>query len=91
MDRGSSIEKAFARPIACWQSDSVLVNDFEPSVFALRPQIAAALAGLRDRGAIYSSMSGSGAAVYGIFPTVRMAEEAVVGTDDSNSCFTCKL
>ena len=46
---------------------SVLVNDFEPSVFYHFPEIKKLKDKLYDLGAIYSSLSGSGSAVYGIF------------------------
>ena len=53
------------RPIGEWRD--LIVNDFEPVVFAHYPELAA----LRDRlyyhGALYAAMSGSGTALYGIF------------------------
>jgi 4-diphosphocytidyl-2-C-methyl-D-erythritol kinase len=45
----------------------MLVNDFEPFVFKLFPQIEEMKRTLYKTGAIYSSMSGSGSTVYGIF------------------------
>ncbi len=44
-----------------------LVNDFEVSVFKQFPEIGRLKAKLYDLGAIYASMSGSGASVFGIF------------------------
>ena len=44
-----------------------LKNDFEQSVFARHPRIAAIKQTLYDMGALYASMSGSGSAVFGIF------------------------
>lgn len=52
-------------PIESWRDN--VVNDFEPSVFAKYPEIAAIKDLLYDMGAIYASMSGSGSSVYGIF------------------------
>ncbi len=52
-------------PIANWKG--TLINDFENVVCKHHPIIANIKQQLFDNGAIYSSMSGSGAAVYGIF------------------------
>jgi 4-diphosphocytidyl-2-C-methyl-D-erythritol kinase len=52
-------------PVNEWKEK--LVNDFESSVFALYPEIAAIKQKLYDQGAVYASMSGSGSSVYGIF------------------------
>ena len=45
----------------------LLHNDFEDSVFLEHPRIAQLKKEMYLRGAVYASMSGSGAAVYGIF------------------------
>ena len=76
-----STREAFARitpqhPDACcrdivglsveqWQKQ--LVNDFEASVFAQHPQIGQVKEQLLQLGAVYSAMSGSGSAVFGLF------------------------
>jgi 4-diphosphocytidyl-2-C-methyl-D-erythritol kinase len=44
-----------------------LRNDFEQSVFQLYPEIAEIKSTLLQVGALYSSMSGTGSTVYGIF------------------------
>ena len=44
-----------------------MVNDFEESIFKNHPEIKATKDMMYECGAIYSSMSGSGSAVYGIF------------------------
>jgi 4-diphosphocytidyl-2-C-methyl-D-erythritol kinase len=53
------------QPITTWREQ--LVNDFEPSVFKKFPVIADLKKQLYTNGALYASMSGSGASVYGIF------------------------
>jgi len=64
--RALPLREALSRPVAQWRGR--LVNDFEPTVFAKFPAIAAAKQAMYDAGAIYASMSGSGSAVYGLFP-----------------------
>ncbi|WP_288318100.1 4-(cytidine 5'-diphospho)-2-C-methyl-D-erythritol kinase [Xylanibacter caecicola] len=56
------------QPIDTWRDE--LVNDFEKSIFALHPEIAAIKQRLYDTGAIYAAMSGSGSALFGIFKDV---------------------
>ena len=59
------LRQALALPVSEWRGK--VVNDFEASVFPKHSEIAA----LKDRmyvdGAVYASMTGSGAAVYGLF------------------------
>jgi 4-diphosphocytidyl-2-C-methyl-D-erythritol kinase len=47
--------------------NSLLKNDFEESVFQKYPSIKKIKNDLYEAGAVYASMSGSGAAVFGIF------------------------
>jgi 4-diphosphocytidyl-2-C-methyl-D-erythritol kinase len=51
-------------------------NDFQGPVVAHYPGVGDALALLRDAGAEYTSLSGSGSAVFGIFATEASAREA---------------
>ena len=54
------------QPIETWKDE--LVNDFEQSVFALHPEIRVVKEQLYEMGALYAAMSGSGSAVFGLFP-----------------------
>ncbi len=59
------LRESIKRPIEEWKS--LIVNDFEASVFPSHPAIAALKENMYARGALYASMTGSGAAVFGIF------------------------
>ena len=59
------LRQAIHRPIEEWRH--LIVNDFEASVFPAHPAIAALKDDFYRRGALYASMTGSGAAVFGIF------------------------
>lgn len=59
------IAEILKQPIKSWKDE--LVNDFEISVFDKFPELAHIKQLLYDAGAIYASMSGSGATVYGLF------------------------
>ena len=60
-----SLREALAKPIELW--DAVVVNDFETTVFAKHPELAAIKRSLYDTGAVYASMSGSGSALFAIY------------------------
>jgi 4-diphosphocytidyl-2-C-methyl-D-erythritol kinase len=49
-------------------------NDFEEPVFAQYPAIRDIKEKMYGNGAIYASMSGSGSAVFGIFPKNKIAD-----------------
>lgn len=59
-------------PIETWMAS--LTNDFEPVVFEMHPQLEKLKNEMLRSGATYAAMSGSGAAIYGIFPTSQQAE-----------------
>ena len=59
------LREALARPVEQWEG--VLVNDFETTVFAKHPELAAIKKSLYDSGAVYASMSGSGSALFAIY------------------------
>ncbi|MBR1574965.1 MAG: 4-(cytidine 5'-diphospho)-2-C-methyl-D-erythritol kinase [Bacteroidales bacterium] len=60
-----SLQEALARPVNEWRG--VLVNDFETTVFAAHPELAALKQQLYDQGATYAAMSGSGSVLFGLF------------------------
>jgi len=61
------IHESIKMPIAKWKD--YLINDFEAPVIKKHPLIGDIKNRLYSEGAIYASMSGSGASVYGIFDT----------------------
>jgi 4-diphosphocytidyl-2-C-methyl-D-erythritol kinase len=60
-----SLRDALARPVEEWAD--VLFNDFEETVFAKYPELAAIKRSLYDSGAVYASMSGSGSALFALY------------------------
>ena len=60
-----SLREVLAKPIEEWVG--LLVNDFEETVFAKYPELAAIKRSLYDSGAVYASMSGSGSALFAIY------------------------
>ena len=75
-------------PVREWQGR--LVNDFEPGIFKAAPQIKAVRDTLLSMGAVYAAMSGSGAAVFGLFdsPVDDLALKTRLYNCDR---FTCRL
>ena len=59
------LREALAMSVDKW--DGTLVNDFEETVFAKYPELAAIKRSLYDCGAVYASMSGSGSALFALY------------------------
>jgi 4-diphosphocytidyl-2-C-methyl-D-erythritol kinase len=59
------LREALAKPVEQWQN--VLFNDFEETVFAKYPELAAIKKSLYDSGAVYACMSGSGSALFALY------------------------
>ena len=62
------------QPVCTWKD--CLVNDFELSIIPQHPEIAEIKRQMYAHGASYSAMSGSGSAVFGIFPSVPKGIES---------------
>lgn len=60
-----SLTDILSKPIEEW--DGLLVNDFEETVFAKYPELAAIKRSLYECGAVYASMSGSGSALFAVY------------------------
>jgi 4-diphosphocytidyl-2-C-methyl-D-erythritol kinase len=60
-----SLKELIALPVSEWKEH--IRNDFEETIFKNHPIIRGVKAALYEAGALYASMSGSGASVFGIF------------------------
>jgi 4-diphosphocytidyl-2-C-methyl-D-erythritol kinase len=72
-----SLPDYYNQDIHKWKK--LIINDFEKTVFKKYPQIAVLKEDLYNTGAVYSSMSGSGSTVYGIFETKPQIPEKIKG------------
>jgi 4-diphosphocytidyl-2-C-methyl-D-erythritol kinase len=61
----TNLKELYFLDISEWKN--LIINDFEEFIFKKHPQIAVIKKKLYEMGAVYSSMSGSGSTVYGIF------------------------
>ena len=61
-----TLQEVLQHPVSTWKT--TLKNDFEPTVFAKYPALADYKEQLYARGALYAAMSGSGSALFGLFP-----------------------
>lgn len=71
--RKTNLAEILARPVYEWKDR--LVNDFETSIFKKHPAIQEIKKSLYARGAVYSSLSGSGSSVFGVFDQPVDAKE----------------
>ena len=65
---GTPLDVCVRLPVSQWRGR--LVNDFERSVFPAHPEIARLKQNFYDQGAVYAAMSGSGSAVFALFPAI---------------------
>jgi 4-diphosphocytidyl-2-C-methyl-D-erythritol kinase len=59
-------------PVEEWRE--FISNDFEEPVFKQYPELSIIKSELYEQGALYASMSGSGSAIFGIFPDSKKAD-----------------
>lgn len=81
---GEDLCRSLSRAPECWTQEGVR-NDFEDSIFPLRPAIAALKDKIQASGAVYTAMSGSGASVFGLFADKKRAEAIA---EDLGDCQT---
>lgn len=75
-------------PIAEWRN--LMHNDFEDSLFPLYPELGEIKARMYGLGAEYAQMSGSGAALFGIFDSQKSAVQALREIDTAYAV-CCRL
>ncbi len=78
----NSLKEQIRRPIAEWKNN--IKNDFEFGIIKKYPEIAQIKNDLYKQGAIYTSMSGSGSSVYGIFDK----QSTFVNTNDKHKVWS---
>lgn len=83
-ERDFSIASILQKNIKDWQFE--LDNDFEKTLFPIYPVLENIKTKLYENGALYASMSGSGATIFGIFDTLPM-----ITFPDEYTCWTGKL
>lgn len=81
-----SLQSVLKLPITEWKDK--VGNDFEKSIFPAHPSIRSVKESLYEMGALYCSMSGSGAAVYGIFDSDIYDRLAETVPDRFSPCST---
>jgi len=64
----AQLKELIQQPITEWKA--MIKNDFEAHIFKAHPAIANVKNALYEAGALYASMSGSGASIFGIFEKV---------------------
>ncbi len=80
-----SLKKLIKQPVESWKG--LIENDFEKTVFVHYPTIALIKEQLYANGAVYASMSGSGASVFGLFKhEVNLKQQF-----ENNFYFSCQL
>ena len=76
-----ALDSIIRGPVETWSKK--LVNDFEMPVFNQHPVLGEIKQKLLDLGAVYAAMTGSGSALFGIFPN----ESSLPVKDQFEDCF----
>jgi 4-diphosphocytidyl-2-C-methyl-D-erythritol kinase len=71
----TNLQELYDLDISMWKD--LIVNDFEGPIFRKYHQIAELKTRFYEMGALYSSMSGSGSTVYGIFNKLPLIPESI--------------
>ncbi len=87
------LSEAVRHPVEEWRQ--LVVNDFECTVFSAHPVIRQLKDSFYDDGALYASMSGSGASVFALYPadrhpsaTIERHAKTILNKEISPSYFT---
>jgi 4-diphosphocytidyl-2-C-methyl-D-erythritol kinase len=83
-DVEQSLQAIIHQPVSTWKNS--LRNDFEALVFEAQPHLEKVKSALYQSGAVYSSLSGSGSSLFGLFgekpDAVKIAESLEIGSND---------
>lgn len=71
--------------------DELVRNDLQPAATGLLPAIAEWCAALRQHGALAAALTGSGSAVYGLFPDAAAASMAAESLGARTRTFICRF
>lgn len=91
---GINLKEITKIPVTEWETRGVK-NDFEKGIFAGNPQMQPIKRALKEAGAEYAAMSGSGSSIFGIFPNKVAASDAFLSLKDKfrgkERIYLCKL
>ena len=74
--RAAALVPRRSRRSRCKDVAALVANDLEQSVVAREPRVGELIARLREAGALAAAMTGSGAAVFGVFASAARARKA---------------
>lgn len=89
-DKSGGIEAACNRKITGWKDVDFLLqkgNDLQSVTEAMHPEIGRIRNLLKEKGAYFSQMSGSGASIFGLFDSEVEAKYATSSLEKNGQCF----